>query len=185
MAENYPSVAEHWYEGEFLILLWLLLPFTDGSTLMFNVVTEPLLAPIAKTIKKKAEGKMSIISIVVNAAYLWGMWFTFLVLDEEAKRFIVIAVGTIYPISASMVACTRTGLSKFVIKDDTFWLTYWICFSILFIMMDYLETFVGSIKGFYSICLCATIYLFLPLVSYDTANSFEIFQSNAVLAYDN
>ena len=29
--------------------------------------------------------------------------------------------------------------------------------------MDYLENFVGEIPGFYSICLSATVYLFLPL----------------------
>ena len=33
----------------------------------------------------------------------------------------------------------------------------------LFLCMDYLENFVGSIPGFYSICLCCTIYLMLPL----------------------
>lgn len=34
--------------------------------------------------------------------------------------------------------------------------------------MDYLENFVGSIRGFYSLCLAATIYLFLPM--FDGAN---------------
>jgi hypothetical protein len=29
--------------------------------------------------------------------------------------------------------------------------------------MDYLENFVGGITGFYSLCLVATIYLFLPM----------------------
>jgi len=29
--------------------------------------------------------------------------------------------------------------------------------------MDYLENFVGAIRGFYSMCLCMTIYLFLPM----------------------
>ena len=29
--------------------------------------------------------------------------------------------------------------------------------------MDYLENFVGSITGFYSLCLAATLYLFLPM----------------------
>lgn len=29
--------------------------------------------------------------------------------------------------------------------------------------MDYLENFVGHIRGFYSVCLAATVYLFLPM----------------------
>ena len=33
----------------------------------------------------------------------------------------------------------------------------------LFLLMDYLENFVGAIPGFYSIVLCCTIYLMLPL----------------------
>lgn len=163
VAENYPQIAEHWYELEFLTLLWLLLPLTDGSTLLFRTVTEPLFEPLAVTLKQKAESSLSIFALIVNSSYLWIVWFAFLKLEEEAKRFIVIAVGTIYPIVASTVACSCAAQSGK--KDGTFWLTYWSCFSILFIMMDYLENFVGEIQGFYSICLCCTIYLFLPMVS--------------------
>jgi len=159
VAEHYPSIAEHWYEFEFFILLWLLLPFTDGSTFMFDKITAPLFGGIAESVKNKMEGRMSVIMIFINSSYLWIMWFTFMTLDDEARRFIVIAVGTIYPIVASTVACTTRSDQK----DDSFWLTYWTCFSILFIMMDYLENFIGKIPGFYSICLCATVYLFLPM----------------------
>jgi len=159
IAENYPPIAEHWYEFEFFSILWLLLPMTDGSAFLFTKVTEPLFAPIADSIKHKVESKLSIFFLLLNSGYLWLVWFTFLSLDEEARRFIVIAVGTLYPIAASTIACT----SKTDKKDETFWLTYWICFSILFLMMDYLENFVGSIRGFYSICLCTTVYLFLPM----------------------
>ena len=70
----------------------------------------------------------------------------------------------IYPIAASTVALT----TKEDGTDDTFWLTYWSCFSLLFLCMDYLENFVGGIPGFYSVCMAATIYLFLPL--FDGAN---------------
>lgn len=159
IAEHYPSIAEHWYEFEFFAILWLLLPFTDGSAFLFHKVTQPLLAPIAQSFKSFAESKASLCMAALNSGYLWVVWFTFLKLDEEARRFIVIAVGTLYPIAASSVACT----TKSEIRDDTFWLTYWACYSILFLMMDYLENFIGSITGFYSICLCITVYLFLPM----------------------
>jgi len=161
VSENYPSIAEHWYEFEFLTLLWLLLPFTDGSTLLFDTITGPLLGEVAKKIKDKVDSRMALVAIFINSSYLWIVWLTFMTLDEEARRFIVIAVGTVYPIAASTVACT----TKAAKRDDSFWLTYWACFSILFLMMDYLENFIGKIRGFYSICLCATVYLFLPMVS--------------------
>ena len=162
VAENYPLIAEKWYEFEFITILWLILPFTDGSTLLFERITSPLLLATAKDIKDKAEAWMPFLILLVNSTFLWILWFVFVTLEEEAKRFIVIAVGTIYPIAASTVACT-TDKDK---NDDSFWLTYWVCFSILFIAMDYLENFVGEIPGFYSLCLCTTVYLFLPMVRF-------------------
>jgi len=42
-------------------------------------------------------------------------------------------------------------------------LTYWCSFTLLFLAMDYVENIVGGIPGFYSLCLAATVYLFLPM----------------------
>ena len=67
-----------------------------------------------------------------------------------------------------MAASTVALTTKTDGTDDTFWLTYWSSFSLLFLAMDYLENFVGKIRGFYSLCLAATIYLFLPM--FDGAN---------------
>jgi len=159
IAEKFPQIAEQWYQLELFTLLWLLLPVTDGSTLLFHKFIGPICGALATSIKEKVEGQISLIFFVINSSYLWFLWFIFLTLDEEERRTIVIAVGTIYPIAASTVSCT-TKSDK---RDDSFWLCYWICFSILFLMMDYLEHFVGKIRGFYSLCLCATVYLFLPI----------------------
>lgn len=159
VAEHFPQIAEQWYQLELFTLLWLLLPVTDGSTLLFHNFVGPICGTFATSVKEKVEGKMALIFFVINSSYIWFLWFIFLTLDEEEKRTIVIAVGTIYPIAASTVVCS----TKSDRRDDSFWVCYWICFSILFLMMDYLEHFVGEIRGFYSLCLCATVYLFLPI----------------------
>jgi len=157
IAENVPFVAEHWYELEFFLTAWFLLPWTDGSTLVYDYFTVPYIAPVFTRVRKSMDGKIEAVLAMVNSGYLWIIWSTFLTLPEEARRFVVIAVGTVYPIVAST--------ASLAIKSDetTFWLTYWSCFSLLFVLMDYLENFVGSIRGFYSLCLCATVYLFLPM----------------------
>jgi len=157
--EALPNAGEHWYEFEFFVTLWLMLPFTDGATLIYDKVTEPFIAPICRNAKSKMEGWGAIIITLINSSYLWILWFTFMSLPEPARRFVVVAVGTLYPVVASTVAIAtkEDGL------DDTHWLTYWSCFTLLFILMDYLETWVGSIRGFYSLCLCATVWLFLPM----------------------
>lgn len=142
--------------------LWLIFPLTDGATLLYDNVTKPFVAPIAKKIKSKMDGWIGILMGIVNTSNLWFLWFVFMTFPEEARRFLVVAVGTAYPMVASIMAATTSdddGLED----ADTFWLTYWACFNILFLAMDYLENFVGEIRGFYSICLASTIYLFLPL----------------------
>jgi receptor expression-enhancing protein 5/6 len=155
----FPSGGEHWYEFEFFLTLWMLLPITDGATLIYDLFTEPYIAPVARKLKSKVEGWISLILTAVNTSYIWFVWFIFMSFPEDQRRFAVVAVGTIYPLAASTVAIT----TKTDGTDDTFWLTYWSCFSLLFLAMDYLENFVGHIRGFYSICLMATIYLFLPM----------------------
>lgn len=154
-----PFAGEHWYEFEFFFTLWMVLPFTDGAAWIYDIFTEPYISPKANKLSKMVEGWMGILMTVVNSTYIYIVWFTFMTLPEEARRFVVVAVGTVYPLAASTVALTTktTGL------DDTQWLTYWCCFSVLFILMDYLENFIGHIRGFYSICLVATVYLFLPM----------------------
>eukprot|EP00977_Amphora_coffeiformis_P001027 scaffold220_cov169-Amphora_coffeaeformis.AAC.7 len=107
------------------------------------------------------EGYVSVLLTAVNTGYLWFAWFTFMSMSEEARRFVVVALGTVYPMMASLVAISTTPNKKNV--AERFWLTYWASYSILFILMDYLENFVGGIPGFYSICAVATLYLFLPM----------------------
>ncbi len=162
--EYFPQGGEHWYELEFFVTIWLMFPLTDGATLIYDVITEPYVTPYAQKIKSKVESWIAILLTVVNTTYLSFVWFLFMTFPEEQRRFAVVAVGTIYPMAASTIAIT----TKSNASDVTFWLTYWSCFSLLFLAMDYLENFVGGIPGFYSICLMTTVYLFLPM--FDGAN---------------
>lgn len=169
IAHHYPLFAERWHEFEFFALLWLMLPMTDGSGLLYKLVTEPYLVPIAESLKQKADGKMALILVLINTGFIWYVWLIFLTLDEEARRFIAVGCGTAYPIIASIAAVSSgssgSGNDPEELSDPevVFWLAYWSCFTILFIIMDYLEIFVGEIKGFYSAILVATVYLFLPM----------------------
>lgn len=159
ISRKFPVIADHWYQFKLLLTLWMLLPFTDGSAFLYEHFTLPYLQPTCQKLQAFSDGYMQIILTLVNGSYMWIVWMTFVTLPEEARRFVVVAVGTIYPMAASVMAVTTSDGGV----DDAYWLTYWSCFNILFILMDYLENFVGSIFGFYSICLACTIYLFLPM----------------------
>ena len=150
--EIFPSGGDHWYEFEFFVTLWLLFPSTDGAALIYDKIIEKYLAPTAKQVAKKVEGWVAVILTLVNTTYLSFAWWVFMFLPENMRRFMVVVVGTVYPIAASTVAVTTHTEGQ----DDTFWLTYWSSFSLLFVAMDYLENFVGSIPGFYSVCMAAS-----------------------------
>ena len=75
------------------------------------------------------------------------------------KRYAVMGVGSIFPVAATVMSLTAGKESKQVMR----WLTYWPCFSLLFLIMIGVEKFVGSFKGLYVMCLAATMYLMLPM----------------------
>jgi receptor expression-enhancing protein 5/6 len=158
-----PHAGEHWYEFELLLYLWLLLPYTDGATLIYDVWTKPYCTPLATRIKVQCEGYIGLLLTLTNTSYLYIMWYSLIYLPEGSKRFLVVALGTVYPITASLVAVTTATTTTTTSNDTTIWLTYWTTYSILFILMDYLENFLGQIPGFYSLCAIATVYLFLPM----------------------
>lgn len=159
MRNYWPDAADRWYEFHFFITLWLMLPMTDGATLLFETITKPYIAPFANKVKARAEGWYTFFLTFINSSYMIFLWYNFVTLPEDARRFLVIALGTVYPIAASVVAMVDRQDEA----DHTYWLTYWASYSLLFAAMDYLENFVGQIPLFHSACAVATVYLFLPM----------------------
>jgi len=175
IADHSQFVADHWYELEFFIALWLLLPWTDGCTVIYDHLLVKFVLPILSKFQPYLESGSKVQLLVltlVNSGYLGLVWSIFVMMPEGIKRFAVIGVGTVYPILSSVMALAATHDIKTKKKKEnkvinqhavTYWLTYWSCFSVLFVSMDYLETFVGRIPGFYSLILVSTVYLFLPM----------------------
>jgi hypothetical protein len=161
ITEQLPQAGEHWYEFEFFFTLWLALPMTDGAGLLYEKVTLPYIRPLAEKLKTQLEGYMNMIMTMVNTSYIWFMWYAFIRMPEDQRRFLVVCLGTVYPLVSSTVALSTTSTKKN--GTERYWLTYWSIYSIMFILMDYLENFVGHIRGFYTLCACATLYLFLPM----------------------
>ena len=159
IATRSPSVREHWYEFEFFYFLWLLLPFTDGAKLTFDYVTKPLLGPVIEPITARLQGWITMIVMAfINTTYLWLLWAVFMLLPAFLKRFMTVTFGTIFPVMSSIVAVTTKETN-----DDTYWLTYWSCYGITFLIMDWLETYLGHIPGFYTVIIFFIVYLMLPL----------------------
>lgn len=140
------SVSTTWNMFEFFFYLWLLLPQTDGASMIYDVVLGPIVAPIIQPIVKKTEGFIDkIILAVTNAAHLMFLWIAFVLLPQTLKRAIWIFIGTAYPLGSSLVSVTTPGAA-----DDTFWLTY--CEFLLHFHLDsYLSWF--CITNFYVVHL--------------------------------
>lgn len=158
-----PSGDHHthtnWYLFEFLFYLWLMLPWTDGATLIFDFILAPLVGPFIQPLVNKADGILQkIIMAVTNATHLSVVWIAFVMLPPSLKRAIWVILGTVYPILSSIVVVTTVDGG-----DDTYWLTYWSCFGILFLILDFLDNFLGFIPGFYTLAIAATVYLMLPM----------------------
>ncbi|CAB9506424.1 receptor accessory protein [Seminavis robusta] len=153
------QVQLYWYQFEFFFFIWLYLPFTDGATLIFDYITRPVLAPVIEPVSNKMGTWISgLVMTIINASHLWALWAFFIILPKGLKRFVTIAIGTAFPLLASITAVTTDDKT-----DDTFWLTYWSCYSLLFLIMDWTETWLGSIWGFYTVMLFTTVYLMLPM----------------------
>mmetsp|Transcript_9042 Transcript_9042/g.9924 ORF Transcript_9042/g.9924 Transcript_9042/m.9924 type:complete len:341 (+) Transcript_9042:83-1105(+) len=153
------SVSLTWNVFEFFFYLWLILPQTDGAALIFDAFLGPIIAPLVQPLVTRADGFINkIVNLLTNATHLGFVWIVFVFLPSDLKRAIWIILGTIYPLGSSIISVTTPEPA-----DDTFWLTYWSCFGALFLIVDFLENFLGFVPGFYSLAIFATVYLMLPL----------------------
>lgn len=163
-----PRGGEHWYEFQFYVVLWLILPFTDGAAVVYERVSRPYVVPVVKPLVEAAEGWLTTLVLgMVNVGHVWFVSFFFMALPTAVKRFAVIACGTAYPVAATIVATATTdndnGDSNLVTHDK--WLTYWSCFALLSLTMTLLErsTANRTPPGLYTFCLAVTLYLMLPI----------------------
>ena len=69
-------------------------------------------------------------------------------LPAGLKRIIAILIGTVYPWVSSVTAAATDE-----VEDDTYWLTYWSCYGVLFLLMEVLETYLGWLPGFYTLII--------------------------------
>jgi len=159
VTNDHPLVRQYWFECLFFYYVWLLLPFTDGAALLYDCVTEPFIVPlIAPYAKKMSNSINAIVTAFINAFHLWFVWFAFFFLSPNLKSIIAICIGTVYPFMASIIAVsTPQG------DDDTYWLTYWSCYGILYLIMGFFEHWLKRVPGFYIMYILATIYLMLPM----------------------
>jgi len=153
-------IYNKWWSGfSFFFLLWLIIPWTDGSYLIHNKITAPFLTPIIEPFAKNFNVFFSaLISTSVNGIYIWVFFVAFHWCPDPVKSILTISVGIVYPWICSVVAAHTDE-----VEDDTYWLTYWSCYGLLFLAMQFIEQYSGSILGFYYVILAATIYLMLPM----------------------
>lgn len=158
-SESNDKLGLYWYEFKFYLFVWLLLPFTDGASLLYENVTLPFLAPIIAPIAEKMNSWVAtIIATAMNISHLWIVGILFATLPHDLKHVVAVSVGVVYPFFCSVVAATTDE-----VEDDTYWLTYYSCYGILYLAMRGCEHYLGKVPGFYVLFILSTVYLMLPM----------------------
>ena len=54
------------------MILWLILPFTDGAANIYEMITKPFVVPVVAPLAKVAEGWLTTLALtVINVSHLW------------------------------------------------------------------------------------------------------------------
>jgi len=153
------NCTELWLGFEFFFFLWLFLPWTDGAVLIHKNIGDPYVRPILEPITKLLDSWISVlISASVNFIFLWVFFVGFTMLHGKHQQFVTVTVGVVYPFLCSVAAAHTEQ-----VEDDTYWLTYWACYGLLFLAMQFIEQVVGRFPGMYIAVIAATMYLMLPM----------------------
>jgi len=140
------AVRDVWFHMQVLFLLWLQLPWTDGSTLLYDTITKPFILPRIKGIAGRVSDSSLINTAwawVINGSHLYGLYFVFVLMPGVVEKFIVDMVGTAYPLLASTVAVTTEDDPE----DDTQWLVYWCVFSLFHVFASIVDDALDWIPG--------------------------------------
>jgi len=115
-------------------VFWLYCPQTYGSLLIDEKITQTYCAPKLRPLLAQMNNIIqNIIQMCTNVSHLYVVWIFFMFLPELFKRLVAIGVGTVYPF-----VCSVNAIATEEFEDDAYWLTYWSCYGILFIGMDFL-----------------------------------------------
>ena len=151
-------VTELWLGCLLFLFNWLYFPLTCGALLIYEGFTEPFLGPKIKGMQNEITTFILYVQTVANALHIYLVWMFFMILPSSSKRFLAIAVGTIYPTMCSITASANDELD-----DIEYWLTYWSVYGCLFLIMDLVDTWMGQTLGFYGLVILITVYLMLPM----------------------
>ena len=54
------------------MILWLILPFTDGVAIIYEMITKPFVVPVVAPLAKVAVGWFTMLALaVINISHLW------------------------------------------------------------------------------------------------------------------
>ena len=135
------TATEYWFENMIFLFYWLYFPKTQGAKLVYERLTKPYLSPLLEPVLGKVDDFLSYLyGLLINAGHLWFLWIIFFFLPRGLKRIVAIFVGTAYPFLSSMAAAATED-----IDDDTYWLTYWSVYGVLFLLMDILYVANGMV----------------------------------------
>jgi len=148
------------YKAQFFYTLWLVLPYTDGSALIFDGITSFCLGPIVRGVPRALDGAFGIwIRILINTIHLVAAWVICLELNSELIPFAVVIISTFYPLLASLASLATTDKS-----DTSFWLVYWSFFGFFSLVLIITEAYsFVDIQPFYLVFMLIMMYLMLPL----------------------
>lgn len=124
----------YWYKFTTFFYFWLYYPRTSGAVIIDEHFTQKYLAPLLKPVAASMSKTLNVIvQSAANAVHLYIVWIFFMFLPQPLKRIAAVLVGTVFPFVSSV-----TAISTEEFEDDAFWLTYWSCYGLLFVAMDFL-----------------------------------------------